>query len=369
MRKILYIVPHLRTGGPVNQLYDLIKYLDRNKTEASILTLSPEETRSSKKNFEDIQVPVVSLGLTRFQSLFMAKSKVGEHIKHNMLDIIHSQGMRPDILLSSLKFGGRRICTIHNFPQLDYPMTYGTVIGRLMASIHMRALRKFDMCVGVSQAVRNNIMDYYYINNSGIIHNGVDTDIYNKVSLEEKQQFRKQLNLPQKAKIWISSGHLSIRKDPVAIIDAFIEKYRNNMQAVLVFLGSGELETVVKRKICEHKNIILRGVVNNVSDYLKAGDFFVSASHAEGLPISVIEAMACGLPVLLSDIEPHKEIVEMNPAIGKTYLLGSEQSLINAFDCLERVDYKVMSNSAYELVVKELSAKVMSEKYQKIYLD
>jgi len=369
MKKILYLVSRLRTGGPTNQLYGLIKYLDRSKISASVLTLSPEEAgRSRWKAFEDIQIPVSTLSLTRFQSLFTAKRKVMEYIEHYMPDVIHSQNIRPDILLSSLRFSGKKICTIRNFPQLDYVMTYGKIMGNLMIPVHMRALKKIDIPIGVSQSVRDNLVNRYNINKSGFIHNGVDTDTYNRVSLEEKRQLRKSLNLPIEAKIWISAGHLSTRKDPMAIIDGFTKKYHNDMRTILVFLGDGELNNLVKEKAEDHKNILLKGRVNNVSDYLRAGDFLVSASSSEGLPNSVIEALACGLPVLLSDIGPHREIVEMDTKIGKTYQLGNEQSLTEAFDYMEHADYKIMSDSAYELVTKELSAKVMSEKYQKLYL-
>jgi len=368
MKNILYIVPHLGLSGPTNQLYGLIKNLDRNKLQASILTLSPEESRTKLKAFEDLNVPLSCLNLSRYQSLFIAKRKAAERIKNTMPDVIHSHGIRPDILVSSLKYDGEKICTIHNFPQFDYIMKYGKFTGRLMTTFHTRALKKFDICIGVSKAVKCNLENCFNIKNSEFIHNGVDTDVFNRVSTDRKQQLRETLGLPREAKIWICSGRLSQRKDPMAIIDSFTEKYHDDMKTILIFLGDGELEILSKEKAEGHSNILFRGSVNNVSDYLKAGDFFVSSSHAEGLPNSVIEALACGLPVLLSDIEPHKEIIEMNPAIGKIYQLGNRQSFINAFDYLENADYGMMSDTAYNLVNKELSAKAMSEKYQKIYL-
>jgi glycosyltransferase involved in cell wall biosynthesis len=140
------------------------------------------------------------------------------------------------------------------------------------------------------------------------------------------------------------------------------------MQNVLVFLGDGELGSSVREKAAEYKNLLCKGRVYNVLDYLRAADFFVSASQAEGLPNTVLEALACGLPVLLSDIEPHKEIVELNSAVGRLYTLGDKSSFINTFGYLECSDYDKMSDAAYKLANEELSAKVMSLKYQKVYL-
>ena len=53
-------------------------------------------------------------------------------------------------------------------------------------------------------------------------------------------------------------------------------------------------------------------LIGHVQEYLGASNYFISASLAEGLPNSVLEAMACGLPCILSNIPPHVEIHEMN---------------------------------------------------------
>src|SRR5690625_1499928 len=87
-------------------------------------------------------------------------------------------------------------------------------------------------------------------------------------------------------------------------------------------LGGGELQSACKALAGQTNNILIRGAVQNVTQYLQASDYFISCSKAEGLPMAVIEALACGLPCLLSDIRPHAEFFELSDSIGSLYALG-----------------------------------------------
>src|SRR5690625_7843892 len=86
-------------------------------------------------------------------------------------------------------------------------------------------------------------------------------------------------------------------------------------------LGGGELQSACKALAGQTNNILIKGAVANVAEYLQASDYFVSCSKAEGLPMAVIEALAWGLPCVLSDIPPHYEIFEACPSIGTLYKL------------------------------------------------
>ena len=83
--------------------------------------------------------------------------------------------------------------------------------------------------------------------------------------------------------------------------------------------------------------------------------------------MAAIEALACGLPVLLSDIDPHKEIIKLDDKIGSIYSLGSNSDFISSFKLLKDGNYPVASEAAIRLVKERLSAEVMSAQYQSIY--
>lgn len=367
MRKIIYIVSTLKRTGPTSQLFNLIKYLDRSKFEPYLITLSPEPADSRWRDYEALGVQLYSLNLSRLSGVFVGKKQLGKLIDKIQPDLIHTQGIRGDVLSSGFLGNIPKICTVRNIPQKDYPMTYGKHVAGLMLWQHKRAMRKLTLCVGVSRAVSENLQRCFSLDNVSTVKNGVDTELYNPASKLEKEVLRKRLDLPQEGSLWISSGHLSARKDPLFLIDAWKRPGHADQKSHLIFIGSGLLDAECRAAAEGCENIHILGRVANVADYLKACDYFVSASQAEGLPNAVLEAMACGLPVLLSDIEPHKEIVAMSEKSGLLFRLGDEKSFQEAFERLCDDEREMRSSAALSLVNDSLSASIMSTNYQKIY--
>ena len=98
------------------------------------------------------------------------------------------------------------------------------------------------------------------------------------------------------------------RKNPLAVVRAVARSELRNL--AMIFVGGGVLDPRPEARHggCSHRFV---GHCEDVLPYLRVADFFVSASRSEGLPTAVLEALSCGLPVVLSDIEPHREILEL----------------------------------------------------------
>jgi len=111
----------------------------------------------------------------------------------------------------------------------------------------------------------------------------------------------------------VSVGRLEKVKDPTTVLAAFGRA--GDEQSTLTFVGAGTLEGRLAREIDEAQlgdRVALAGLVprDDVFARCAQADLFVSASLGEGLPVAVIEAMAAGCPVVLSDIPHHREVVE-----------------------------------------------------------
>ncbi|TVR00332.1 MAG: glycosyltransferase [Desulfovibrionales bacterium] len=360
-KKILYIQSTLQQTGVTNQLYNIIKYLDHKIFQSTIVTLSPEPKDSRWYDFLKIEASLTSLNMGRFEGVFRAKSSLLNAIDKIRPDVIHTQGIRADTCSALFLGQCQRVATIQNYPCADYPMAYG-FIGRLMAAWHYKMLRGINPVVAVSQGVAEDLRIHQI--SPLYIFNGVDTTHFKPVTLEEKKIIRKKLNLPADAYIFISIGQLSVRKDPETILQAFNIA---NSHSILIIIGTGELKNKLRNKYNNNSDIIFSGYHKNVLPFLQAADVFISASKAEGLPNSVLEALACGLPCILSDIPPHREIIRHDKNSGAFFSVGKCKQLSRIIQDMCFTDDN--KNAALNVARNHLDAKKMSQKYQELYLN
>ncbi|MEI2401100.1 glycosyltransferase family 4 protein, partial [Paenibacillus phytohabitans] len=256
------------------------------------------------------------------------------------------------------------VATLRNYPYADYVMTYGKIKGWIMAKVHLNILQKLSAPVACSDSIARMVGEH------GIklysVKNGVDTDRFFPATPEEKELIKNELNLPKDKKVYVSVGHLSTRKDPLFVIKGFLKsKLKEN--GYLVMVGDGPLRSECEQLVENEDSVHILGRTDRVNDYLRGADFCISASKAEGLPNSILEALATGLPAVLSDIEPHKEMLELNTKAGLLFVLGDESEFVNKLNQILDLNQDEMKQAALDIIEYHLSAKKMSENYMEIY--
>lgn len=370
-QRVLFVASTLQSSGPINVVYNIVKNLDKGQFEPLVLTLSPESSRhsSSYGHFKKLGIELYSLHLSRFGHMLRGKSAFQKMIKQLSLDVVHTHGIRADIAASQLARDGQtplRVSTMHSYPYQDYPLTYGRPLGSIMATKHIKALRALDAPVACSKSI-STMFKKHGITLS-VVQNGVDTGKFFTLNCSDKHKLRIALGLPAEKTIYISVGHLSKLKSPATVIEAFLSS-RTKGKGVLLFLGDGEFRSFCEGLVSEqHKDDIrFFGSVSNVADYLKAADFFISASRTEGLPNSVLEALACGLPVLLSDISAHREILDLDQGAGALFDVGRASSLKSLLDKAVDSSLQLDPLAPTLIIEKHLSARAMTRKYQMVY--
>ena len=354
--KILFIVSTLKHSGPTNQLLNIISNLDKNVFEPHLITLSPEPKEHSRwEDYEHTGINLHSLNLSRVQGLFLARSTLKKLIKEIKPDLLHTQGIRADSLASSLAGEIPWVMTSRNFPPEDYISKFGRVKGTLMVNQHFSAMKKCRNLVSCSKTIQSQLNDVGI--QSCAIQNGVKA--FGQV--EKAPAVLQKYERP----IYISVGSLIPRKNMGLLVDAFQARPKDSTGSLIV-LGDGPLKSELEQTAST--NISFLGNVSNVHEYLSASDYFVSTSLSEGLPNTVLEALSAGLPVILSDIDSHKEIAcESEKACqlfslnsGKAELTEKLSKASNYFD-------ESSKKEARRLAVEVFSAKQMSEKYQELY--
>ncbi len=360
--KILYIVSTLQRCGPTNQLFNIVSNLDPNNFECIILTLSKESNDTLMPKFLAHGIRVESLELTRISGFISGWKRIKRKVKSYGPDIVHTQGIRADGYAVRLKeFGIKTVATIRCIPHEDYPMKYGKFIGRIMANQHLHSLNNLDIIASVSRSINNSLNEVGL--KTTTIQNGCDLSKYTNASIEEKIGLRDKLRLSKDKIILISVGHLSNRKDPQTIIQAF-KKCFDHIRFQLIFVGDGELREDCESMV-EKEDIKFIGRVDNVNEYLQASDVFISASISEGLPNTVLESLSCGIPTILSNIPQHTEIFEGYIQFFDFFEIHNTNELTMILDNLTLS--QIQDIPTRSIIEKNFDSRKMSSSYQTIY--
>ena len=160
-----------------------------------------------------------------------------------------------------------------------------------------------DKIVAVSNMVKEDFIKRYKINNKKIevIYNMIDL---NKVEQDLKTDHKKEEIKKSKDKILINIGRLVEQKGQWHLIRVFKEIIKIYPNIKLVILGRGELEGYLRELIDFYNlkdKVLLLGFKENPYKYLKNSDIYISTSLYEGMSNTILEAMACGLPIIATD--------------------------------------------------------------------
>ena len=315
--KILYLSADLRNVGPTRQTLNIIKY-SGVKESCIVLTLFDEPEASLIDLYKEENITVESLHLHRKLFIFSAVKKIASYCKNHQIDVIHSNGVKPDIIahFAAKKAGVKHIITLRNFPMEDLSGRMNPWIGKIIAQFHLFALKRCKYLVACSKTIADKMLKAYGVNITAI-QNGVDTQIFNITRSAENPY--KNMGIDENAKIFICTNSFIPRKHNDDIAEAFVTANLDN--AHFVFLGDGFLLNEIKNQYAKCSNIHFLGKKKNVVPFLQYADFFVSASDSEGLPNAVLEAIACGCQVILSDIPQHREIVDELQSCGAIFPL------------------------------------------------
>jgi glycosyltransferase involved in cell wall biosynthesis len=363
---VVFLVSTLARSGPTGQLLNIVRYLDRTRFRPHVVTLSPESRSSMAEEFHAIDVDVRSLAMTRLRSVVFRKWR---HAMEQLLGfgfdrrvVVHSQGIRADGIVASHLRSVPSIATARNYPYHDYVMKYGGVTGRLMAWKHVNVYRRLPNVVACSASIASLLRAHGV--DCGVVRDGIDTGRFLPAAPEQRAAARTRLGLHAGARVGICVGTMSARKDPLSVVRAV--RRLPDRDLVMVFVGTGPQEERCRREAGTDERIRFAGHVNDVGPYLRAADFLVSASLSEGLPNAVLEAVACGVRVVLSDIPPHAETLELAPEAGALYRCGDLDELAAAIAAAAR-DRSSPNPAALEAARRAIDASRMAGEYAELY--
>ena len=202
---------------------------------------------------------------------------------------------------------------------------------------------------------------------SSVIWNGSACGVsLDKFNIQRKNEYRSYIrekyNIGRNTFVYIFIGRVTRDKGINELLSAF---KRLNDDSVLFLLGNNEVDISVNRELydwsLENKNIIYTGNVDDVERYLSASDCYVLPSYREGFGMSVIEAEAMGVPVIVTDIPGPVDAVIDN----KTGLLvkkADENSLLDAMKKIRKLNYQEMGKEGHKFASDNFEQKQLFDK-------
>jgi len=207
---------------------------------------------------------------------------------------------------------GRTLLTIHDIRRLR--LRYGILERELFRIVLRKSLQAADHVVTVSDAMREEILEFYPGAPISVIYNGLDINDFTSISETDLVVVRQKFGLPQE--FVLAVGHLESRKNYLRLLEAIAYLRDRGCSCPMVIVGNDS----GYRKVIEQKTASLNlsdcvRILTGLGDHelrcvYKLCSLFVFASTYEGFGIPILEAMAAGCPMILSDIPVFREITE-----------------------------------------------------------
>lgn len=304
-----------------------------------------------KNKFFYFQVPFFLLGE------YLALRKLTKKIKP---DTIHAHWIIPQGLIAYLnkKRGGA-----------DYVVTsHGSDILGLKGfkKLKQKIMHNAKSVTVVSNAIKKEVLetiDSSLEDKIRVIPMGVDSKKFNPKKKDNSIKKKYKINGP----FLLFVGRLAPEKGITYLIEAMPEVIKSNPKTKLMIIGSGTLEEEIKNRVKElniQDNIIFMGWVNHddLPKYYATADIFVSPSLREGTPVTYIECLSCGTPILVGDIPISKEIIEIDKNNGLVTIQNSNNIEKNLLTFLKKKKLKVNSNK----IKKIYDWGIISKKFERV---
>ncbi len=357
-------------GGAANANLCLLKqYADNSDLQVDVLTSAPKPG-ILKENFAD-NITIYKVGIHKKHLHFWRRTEVVEWlfkagflykklIQENDYKFAHAffgfptgwlcyrnAGKLPYII--SLR--GSDVPGDNVRLKLDYK-----ILGPVFKSIWKKA----EMIIACSEGLKNRALKFLPSVTIDVIPNGVELDKFFPV---EAKQNSDELKL-------ITAGRLSPTKRMDILIEAVRIVQKKGLKVRLTIAGGGAGEQSLKQMVSEKKldsciEILGRVELEKMPDLYRGSDIYISASMLEGMSNSMLEALACGLPIIATRCEGLDELIDNNGIVVEN---ATSEEISNAIIKLngDRQIMKQMSIAARQQAEK-FSWTRIAEKYVQLY--
>ncbi len=301
MKRVLCIISCMNTGGAETFLMKIYRALDKEKYQMDFCVNAEENFYAEEIEKLGGKIFVIP---TKSESVKKFKTALTEVVKRNgyrYILRIASNGMSfMDIMVA--KKAGAEVLAVRSSNSSD-----GSGIKSFVAHRLGRIL--YGKYVNVKIAPSDLAAKYtfgkkaYEKGKVHILHNAIDLSVFGYFE-EGRAEIRKEFGIAENELLLGHVGRFEMQKNHSFLLDIFNSVLNKNPNAKLMLVGKGGLQSEIKAKAEDlgiSDRIIFTGVRKDIPQLLSAMDIFVSPSFYEGMPNTVIEAEATGLPCIIAD--------------------------------------------------------------------
>lgn len=296
--RVLHVVVNMNRGGAETLIMNLYRNIDRSKIQFDFLTC----------NEGVFDQEILDLGGKIHRIPYITDGGHFHYIKNlnqffkvnNQYKIVHSHmDKMSGFVLRAAKKAGIPVRIAHSHSTRSegkyLKRMYKWYAGRNIVkdSTHLIACSK----TAAEWLFSKDLDNIYYLKN------GIDTERF-EFSMETRNHVRNELNIPNDCLVIGHVGSFTQPKNHHFLLDIFSELYKMNKNSLLVLAGDGPLKSMIEVKVKElnlKENVKFLGTRSDIHKLLQALDVFVFPSLYEGLPVTLIEAQAIGLPCIIAD--------------------------------------------------------------------
>jgi len=370
--RILHVIDHLGSGGAQEAVCQLVKYGQKQRFQPEVVTLHGyghywEVLRAwgvpvytlAPHDFARAALPIIFLRLLHF-------------LARNRYDLVHTHLIGANVLAAPLA----ALCRVP--VRFTHDQTRDDVRSRSLIhrGLDTLANRLNHHIIAVSSSIRTFLCQEEGLpfQKISVIYNSVDLQRFSpRKDPKARKRIRREMGLPEEALIVGGVGRLHYQKNFPLFLEVAAEVCARLPQALFVIAGEGPERAALEemsRKLGLDSRVRFLGFVKGMPDLYQSLDLLLLTSHFEGTPLTVLEAMAMGVPVAASQVDGVAEVLEdgqdgilVPPGSKDLFIEGICRVLQN------RSLWRRLSRAGREKAQQHYSAEAMVRQVEAIYLE
>lgn len=305
------MINSLRPAGAEQFVVNMLRYHDRSRYFPVCVCSRAPLGSHLEATVQQMGVPLYFLEVTEKRLHWVQDPKLDALFKKYRPTVVHTHlgGIVYAFVLAMKYRTPVRIHTLHSLAEPEM----GAGPSRRVRLLAFKYRIGSFVPVAIAEEVARTFESLYNYPKPVVIPNGIPTEMFTP-DVETRRRVRRSIGASPQAIVLIHVGRFAAVKNHEMLVRAFAQLQPSESAPLELWLvGDGELRETIQQQVHAlglESRVRFLGVRNDVPDLLRAADVFVFPSRWEGNPLSVLEAMAAGLPVVATAVGGVPELVE-----------------------------------------------------------